>query len=88
MDESNQTLEIELDNNIHLKKQHSELQKTYAHLERAHSQSHDKYQELITTKVRLEKDYFTLQTCIEQEKNAKFTALEKIQDLEGRIKIL
>ena len=44
---------------------------------------HDKHQELIGIKLKSEKDIITLQANIDQEKNAKHMALDKIQELEG-----
>jgi hypothetical protein len=34
-------------------------------------------------KLKIEKDFLTQQLTIEQERNAKILALEKIQELEG-----
>ncbi len=44
---------------------------------------HDKYQELIAIKLKFEKDINTQQANIDQEKSAKYMALDKIQELEG-----
>ena len=47
---------------------------------------HDKYKELIAIKLKFEKDIVTQQANIDQEKNAKYMALDKIQELEGQKK--
>ena len=83
--EANEKLKIELDTNIRLKKQHQEIQKTSAQIERSYSELHEKYQDLIAIKLRFEKDIITQQANIEQEKTAKYMALDKIQELEGEI---
>jgi hypothetical protein len=44
---------------------------------------HDKYQELIAIKLKFEKDIITQQANVDQEKSAKYMALDKIQELEG-----
>ncbi|UJR14847.1 hypothetical protein I4U23_001832 [Adineta vaga] len=80
----NDKLEIELDNNIRLKNQNQELQKTCTYFERTSNDSNEKYQELITTKLQIEKDLLEQQLLIEQEKNAKSIVLEKVQKLEEK----
>jgi len=82
--EANEKLKIELDTNIRLKKQHQEIQKTSAQIERSYSELHEKYQDLIAIKLRFEKDIITQQANIEQEKTAKYMALDKIQELEEK----
>jgi hypothetical protein len=67
-----------------LKKQNQELQKSYTHLEYGYNESNDKYQELYNIKIKIEKDFLTQQSSLEQEKNAKLMALEKMQQFEGR----
>jgi hypothetical protein len=67
-----------------LKKQNQELQNSYTHLEYGYNESNDKYQELYNIKTKIEKDFLTQQSSLEQEKNAKFMALEKMQQFEGR----
>jgi hypothetical protein len=66
-----------------LKKQHQDIQKTSTQLERSYSELQDKYQELIAIKLKFEKDIITQQANIDQEKSAKYMALDKIQELEG-----
>ncbi|CAF5175236.1 unnamed protein product, partial [Rotaria magnacalcarata] len=83
LNESNEKLKIELDSNLRLKKQHQDIQKNCAQLERSYNDMHDKYQELIAIKLKFEKDIITQQANIEQEKTAKYMALDKIQELEG-----
>ena len=68
-----------------MKKQHQEIQKTSAQIERSYSELHEKYKDLIAIKLRFEKDIITQQANIEQEKTAKYMALDKIQELEGEI---
>ncbi|CAF1425308.1 unnamed protein product [Adineta steineri] len=80
--ELNDQLSLELDNSIRLKKQNQELQKTCAYFERVYHESNEKYQELISIKLQIEKDFHAQQSDNDQEKNAKFLALEKIQELE------
>jgi hypothetical protein len=53
-------------------------------LEYGYNESNDKYQELYNIKIKIEKDFLTQQSSLEQEKNAKFMALEKMQQFEGR----
>lgn len=83
MNETNEKLKIELDSNIRLKKQHQEIQKNCSQLERSYNDMHDKYQEIIAIKLKFEKDIISQQANIEQEKAAKYMALDKIQELEG-----
>ncbi len=66
-----------------MKKQHQDIQKTSTQLERSYSELQDKYQELIAIKLKFEKDIITQQANIDQEKSAKYMALDKIQELEG-----
>jgi hypothetical protein len=68
---------------MRLKKQNQELQNACVQFEHVHKESHDKYQELINIKLKIEKDLFIQQSICEQEKNAKFMAINKIQELEG-----
>ncbi|CAF3799316.1 unnamed protein product [Rotaria magnacalcarata] len=84
LNESNEKLKIELDSNLRLKKQHQDIQKNCAQLERSYNDMHDKYQELIAIKLKFEKDIITQQANIEQEKTAKYMALDKIQELEEK----
>ncbi len=67
-----------------MKKQNHELQKNYTNLEYDYNKSNEKYQELYNLKLKIERDFLIQQSTIEQEKNAKLLALEKIQELEGR----
>ncbi len=83
LSEANDKLKIELDGNIRLKKQHQDIQKNCSQLERSYNDMHDKYQELIAIKLKFEKDINTQQANIDQEKSAKYMALDKIQELEG-----
>ena len=82
----NEQLKIEFDSNTRLEKQSQDMQKTCAQLERAHNEINDKYQELSAIKLQIEKDFQNQQSTIEHEKNAKLMALDKIQQLEGKIK--
>ncbi len=66
-----------------MKKQHQDIQKNSTQLERSYNDLQDKYQELIAIKLKFEKDIITQQGNIEQEKSAKYMALDKIQELEG-----
>ncbi|CAF3587436.1 unnamed protein product [Rotaria sordida] len=84
LNEANEKLKTELDNNIRLKKQHQDIQKNSTQLERSYNDIHDKYQELIAIKLKFEKDIITQQSNIEQEKTAKYMALDKIQELEEK----
>ncbi len=72
-----------MDTNIRLKKQHQDIQKNSTQLERSYNDLHEKYQELIAIKLKFEKDIITQQANIDQEKTAKYMALDKIQELEG-----
>ncbi len=83
LNELNDKLKTELDSNIRLKKQNQELQKTFTHLEYEYNESNTKYQELNNIKLKIERDFLMQQSFFEQEKNAKYVALEKIQELEG-----
>jgi len=60
------------------------MQKSYSQIERTYSELHEKYQDLIAIKLKLEKDNLNQQTQVEQEKNAKFMAMDKIHELEGK----
>ncbi|CAF5057186.1 unnamed protein product, partial [Rotaria sp. Silwood1] len=82
INEVNDKLKIELDSNTRLKKQNQETQKTGAHFERTYNELYEKYQDLIGIKLKIEKDFLSQQSTIEQEKNAKLMALEKIHELE------
>ncbi|CAF4430484.1 unnamed protein product, partial [Rotaria sp. Silwood2] len=84
INELNDKLKIELDSNTRLKKQNQEVQKTCANFERTHQEIQEKYQDLINIKLRIEKDFHCQQSTLEQEKNAKSMALEKIQELEEK----
>lgn len=84
LNEANEKLKLELDTNIRLKKQHQDIQKTSTQLERSYADLQDKYQELIGIKLKFEKDVITQQGNLEQEKSAKYMALDKIQELEGK----
>lgn len=66
-----------------MKKQNQEIQKNCTNLERSYNEIHEKYQDLISIKLKIEKDFLTQQSIIEQEKSTKLTALGKIQELEG-----
>ena len=77
-------LKVELENNVQLKKQNHELQKSYTTLEFDFNESNEKFQELQNLKLRMEKDFQSQQSTIEQERNGKLLAFEKLQDLEGR----
>lgn len=66
-----------------MKKQNHELQKSYTTLEYDYNESNEKYQELYNMKLKIEKDFLIQQSTIEQERNAKTLAFEKIQELEG-----
>ena len=66
-----------------MKKQHQDIQKNSTQLERSYNDLQDKYQELIAIKLKFEKDIITQQANFEQEKSAKYMALDKIQELEG-----
>ncbi|CAF4776285.1 unnamed protein product, partial [Rotaria magnacalcarata] len=82
LNEANDKLTIETDCNTRLKKQNQEIQKTCATFERTYNEIHEKYQDLIAIKLKIEKDFLSQQSTVEQEKTAKSTALEKIQELE------
>lgn len=79
----NDKLKVELDNTIRLKKQNQDIQISYTNLEYDFNESTTKCQELINIKTKIERDFHMQQTSYDQEKNAKFIALEKIQELEG-----
>lgn len=83
MNEANEKLKIEVDGNVRLKKQHQDIQKSCSQLERSYNEMHEKYQELIAVKLKFEKDVIAQQANIDQEKSAKYMALDKIQELEG-----
>ncbi|CAF4771522.1 unnamed protein product, partial [Rotaria sp. Silwood1] len=84
LNETNEKLKIELDSNIRLKKQHQDIQKNCTQLERSYNDIHEKYQELIAIKLKFEKDIINQQANFEQEKTAKYMALDKIQELEEK----
>ncbi|CAM4791193.1 unnamed protein product [Rotaria magnacalcarata] len=84
LNEANDKLTIETDCNTRLKKQNQEIQKTCATFERTYNEIHEKYQDLIAIKLKIEKDFLSQQSTVEQEKTAKSTALEKIQELEEK----
>ena len=84
MNEANEKLKIELDSNIRLKKQHQDIQKNCSQMERSYNDLHEKYQELIAVKLKFEKDIISQQGNLDQEKSAKYMALDKIQELEGK----
>ena len=75
---------MESDSNLRLKKQYQEIQKNYTQLERSQSDMHEKYQELIAIKLKFEKDIMGQQANLDQEKSAKYMALDKIRELEGK----
>ena len=79
----NEQLHIVTDQNKRLEKLNQELQNTYTHFERTYSDSNEKYQELTTIKLQLEKNLLEQQLLVEQEKNGKTAVLEKIHELEG-----
>ncbi|CAF3673868.1 unnamed protein product [Rotaria socialis] len=82
--EANDKLTIETDCNTRLKKQNQEIQKACANVERTYNEIHEKYQDLLAIKLKLEKDFLSQQSTVEQEKIAKSVALEKIQELEEK----
>jgi len=84
LNESNEKYKIEFDNNSRLKKQYQDVQKNFAQLERSQTDLHEKYQELIAIKLKFEKEIITQQANIDQEKSAKFMAMEKIHELEEK----
>ena len=53
-------------------------------MERSYNDLHEKYQELIAVKLKFEKDIISQQGNLDQEKSAKYMALDKIQELEGK----
>ena len=73
-----------MDSNLRLKKQYQEIQKSHTQLERSQSEMHEKYQELIAIKLKFEKDIMTQQATLDQEKSAKYMAMDKIHELEGK----
>ena len=77
-------MKIEFDSNSRLKKQYQDMQKNYAQLERSQTDLQEKYQELIAIKLKFEKEINSQQTTLDQERNAKSMALEKIHELEGK----
>ncbi|CAF1596153.1 unnamed protein product, partial [Adineta ricciae] len=84
LNEANEKVKIELDSNIRLKKQHQEIQKNCSQMERSYNDLHEKYQELIAVKLKFEKDIISQQGNLDQEKSAKYMALDKIQELEEK----
>lgn len=68
-----------------MKKQNQDLQKASLQYERTHTELHDKYQDLLAIKLKLEKDAQMQQATIDEEQNAKCTAVDKLRELEGNV---
>ena len=76
-------MKVELESSTRLKKQNQDLQKASLQYERTHTELHDKYQDLIAIKLKLEQDAQLQQAKIDEEQNAKCTAVDKLRELEG-----
>lgn len=59
--------------------------KEYTNLKQNLNESNNINQELNNIKLKMERDYGTLQNNIQEEKNARNLALEKKQELEGML---
>jgi hypothetical protein len=66
-----------------LKKQNQELENNYKNLEDDYNESDAKYQELYNINLKIQRNFRSQQSMIEQETNTKLQALEEVKQLEG-----
>ncbi len=66
-----------------MKKQNQELENNYKNLEDDYNESDAKYQELYNINLKIQRNFRSQQSMIEQETNTKLQALEEVKQLEG-----
>ncbi|MBN3280182.1 ROCK2 kinase, partial [Polyodon spathula] len=85
LDEANSLLRTESDTAARLRKNQTEMTKQLQQLESNNRELQDKCCMLENTKLKLEKDFISLQSALESEKRDRSQGSEIISDLQGRI---
>ncbi|XP_041105600.1 rho-associated protein kinase 2-like isoform X2 [Polyodon spathula] len=85
LDESNSLLRAESDTAARLRKSQTEMTKQLQQLESNNREVQDKCCMLENAKLKLEKDFISLQSALESEKRDRSQGSEIINDLQGRI---
>ncbi|KAK1170259.1 rho-associated protein kinase 2-like isoform X1 [Acipenser oxyrinchus oxyrinchus] len=85
LDEANSLLRTESDTAARLRKNQTEMTKQLQQLESNNRELQDKYCMLENAKLKLEKDFISLQSALESEKRDRSQGSEIISDLQGRI---
>ncbi|XP_062893636.1 rho-associated protein kinase 2 isoform X4 [Mobula hypostoma] len=85
LDEANALLRTESETAVRLRKNQTELSKQLGQLETNNRELQDKNAALDNTKLKLEKDYISLQSALEAERRDRSHGSEIISDLQGRI---
>ncbi|XP_033872906.1 rho-associated protein kinase 2 isoform X5 [Acipenser ruthenus] len=85
LDEANSLLRTESDTAARLRKNQTEMTKQLQQLESNNRELQDKCCMLENAKLKLEKDFFSLQSALESEKRDRSQGSEIISDLQGRI---
>ncbi|XP_051780873.1 rho-associated protein kinase 2 isoform X2 [Erpetoichthys calabaricus] len=85
LDEANSLLRAESDTSARLRKTQTEMTKQIQQLESNSRELQDKYCLLENGKLKLEKEFLSLQSALESEKRDRSHGSEVITDLQGRI---
>ncbi|XP_067878782.1 rho-associated protein kinase 2 isoform X2 [Heterodontus francisci] len=85
LDEANALLRTESETAARLRKNQTELSKQLGQLETNNRELQDKNAALDNAKLKLEKDYISLQSALEAERRDRSHGSEIISDLQGRI---
>ncbi|XP_072354890.1 rho-associated protein kinase 2-like [Scyliorhinus torazame] len=85
LDEANALLRTESETAARLRKNQTELSKQVGQLETNNREMQDKNAALDNAKLKLEKDYISLQSALEAERRDRNHGSEMINDLQGRI---
>ncbi|XP_078069260.1 rho-associated protein kinase 2 isoform X6 [Mustelus asterias] len=88
LDEANALLRTESETAARLRKNQTELSKQLGQLETNNREIQDKNAALDNAKLKLEKDYISLQSALEAERRDRNHGSEMITDLQGRISSL
>uniref|UniRef100_A0A4W3I6B7 Rho-associated protein kinase 2 n=2 Tax=Callorhinchus milii TaxID=7868 RepID=A0A4W3I6B7_CALMI len=88
LDEANALLRTETETTARLRKNQTELSKQIGQLETNNREMQDKNAALDNAKLKLEKEYISLQSALESERRDRSHGSEIISDLQGRISCL